>query len=80
MVEIDPVLIEVIYSILGIFGAVALGYFVNDIRYKKGKKILAELRKLVDHVDDSVYDDKISEEEFRQGWERLKGLFDAIVA
>jgi hypothetical protein len=80
MVEIDPVLVDVIYSILGIVGAVALGYIVNDMRYKKGKAILAEMRKLFDHVDDAVYDDKITEEEFRQGWEKLKGVYAALIS
>ncbi len=75
----DPVILDVIYAILGIIGGSIVGKIATDIRYKKGKKILGEIRKTIDHVDDAVYDDKITEEEFRGGWEHLKGLFDAIM-
>lgn len=71
-------MIDAIYAIAGIFGAIVLGYVVNDMRYQKAKKILKAIREMVDHVDEAVYDDKITEEEFRGAWEHLKGLIEAI--
>ncbi|MCK9593441.1 MAG: hypothetical protein M0Q91_15655 [Methanoregula sp.] len=72
----DPIelVTPIAVMVIGIVG----GYVVNDLRYKKGKKILAEMRKTIDAVDDAVYDDKITEEEFRGTWERLKGVYAAI--
>lgn len=72
---IDQVLIIVVPV-----ASLAIGYFVNDLRYKKGKKILGEIRKVMDCVDNAVYDDKVTEEEFRATWENLKGVYAAIMA
>jgi hypothetical protein len=76
---LDPVLEQLIYYVVTAVVGIVVGKFVTDLRYQKGKKILAQLRQLVDHVDDMVYDDKFTEEEFRGGWEHIKGLVDAIV-
>jgi hypothetical protein len=72
--------IEAVFSILGILSAVGFGYIVNDLRYVKGKKILKKFREMIDHVDDAVYDDNVTEDEFRVGWERLKAIYDALMS
>ena len=75
----DPLVEQLIYYVVTAVVGILVGKVVTDMRYAKGKKILNELRQFFDHVDDMVYDDKFTEEEFRGGWEHLKGLFDAIV-
>lgn len=75
MEQIDQILV-----IAGMLATLGLGYIANELRYKKGKKILNEIRKFVVIVDDAVYDDKISEEEFRAFWEQLKGMYAAVIA
>ncbi|MFA5692744.1 MAG: hypothetical protein WC907_03925 [Acholeplasmataceae bacterium] len=72
--------IEAIFAILGILSAVGFGYIVNDVRYAKGKKILKKIREMIDYVDDAVYDDHVTEEEFRVGWEKLKALYAALMS
>jgi hypothetical protein len=46
-----------------IFG-IAAGY----AKWGKFKNIFSAVRKFVDHIDDSIYDDKVTEDEFRKGW------------
>lgn len=40
-------------------------------RWQRAKNKLSEIRQLVDSVDDAVYDDKVTEEEFRTIYQRL---------
>ncbi|MCK9591852.1 MAG: hypothetical protein M0Q91_07580 [Methanoregula sp.] len=75
----DPVTEAALIGMVSIGSGIILGYVANDLRYKKGKKILAEMRKTIDTVDDAIYDDKITEEEFRGTWERLRGVYAAIM-
>ena len=76
----DTTQINTIFVILGVLGGVVGGYVFNDTRYVKGKKILASMRLLLDEVDNAVYDDKVTEEEFRGCWEKLKGVYGAIMS
>lgn len=75
----DEAVINMTFAILGILGSAIGGYLINDLRYKKGKKILGEVRKLFDAVDDAVYDDTVTEAEFRKVWENLKGIYAAVM-
>ena len=44
--------------------------------YLIAKKKIGEFRKLVDAVDDAVYDDKVTEEEFRKMYQSAKALIN----
>ncbi|MEM2697957.1 MAG: hypothetical protein QXF17_01410 [Ignisphaera sp.] len=61
------VLTAIISLLIAIGGTAASMYF-----YFKSK--LHAFRKFVDELDDALYDDKISEDEFRSLWERFKAL------
>lgn len=56
------------YIITGIFmiAAALLGF-----RWQLAKTKLSEIRKLIDAVDNALYDDNISEEEFREIFQKL---------
>jgi hypothetical protein len=41
------------------------------VRWQLAKNKLSEIRKLIDAVDDALRDDSISEEEFREIFQRL---------
>ena len=58
--------ISIIVSAAVTIAAVLLG-----IRWQLAKNKLSEIRKLIDAVDDSLYDDSVSEEEFRVIFQRL---------
>jgi hypothetical protein len=75
----DPVTETIIISGITLISGLVIGKIATDVRYKKGKKILTEMRKFFDAADDAVYDDKITEEEFREAWAGLKGVYEAIM-
>lgn len=56
------------YIIIGIFmiATALLGF-----RWQLAKNKLSEIRKLIDAVDNALYDDNISEEEFREIFQKL---------
>ena len=62
--ELDT--ISIIVSATVTIAAVLLG-----IRWQLAKNKLSEIRKLIDAVDDALYDDSVSEEEFREIFQRL---------
>lgn len=69
MESIDPQLISNIVTV-GIFVASVLA----GAQWQKGKNKLGQVRKLIDAVDDALYDDAVSEAEFRDIFERLNDL------
>lgn len=65
---------DIITYVIGIViaaGGVALAKYV----YFKRK--LHVIRELIDELDNALYDDKITEEEYRQLWQRFKALIEA---
>lgn len=58
-----------ILQLLAILGAEALGFFAL-FRLR-----LSQIRKVIDRLDDALYDDKVTEEEYRGIWEAVKALF-----
>ena len=58
--------ISIIVSAAVTIAAVLLG-----IRWQLAKNKLSEIRKLIDAVDDAIYDDSVNEEEFREIFQRL---------
>lgn len=61
--------LSIIVSAVITIAAVLLG-----IRWQLAKVRLSEIRKLIDAVDDALYDDSISEEEFREIFQRLRSV------
>ena len=58
--------ISIIVSAAVTIAAVLLG-----IRWQLAKNKLSEIRKLIDAVDDALYKDSVSEEEFSEIFQRL---------
>jgi len=48
--------------------------FLLGNRWQQAKTQLSEIRQLVDAVDDALYDDEVSEDEFRTIFQRLMDL------
>jgi hypothetical protein len=48
--------------------------FLLGNRWQQAKTQLSEIRQLVDTVDDALYDDEVSEDEFRVIFQRLMDL------
>lgn len=62
---------EIISAAIAIVGSVSFAV----IYWQRFKKKLGQLRKLVDTLDDALYDDKVSEGEYEAIWESVKDLF-----
>lgn len=75
----DPLLEAAIIAILSIVAGVFLGNYSADARYKKVKKIIGAFADQFDSVRDALYDDKVTEEEFRNMFEKARGIWQAII-
>jgi hypothetical protein len=75
MVEID---INTILTVAALLGTMVLGWVVGNGNYIKFKKGFDAFSLLITEVNSALYDDKVTEEEFRKVWERAKGFYDAI--
>ena len=53
---------------------VTVSAFLLGNRWQQAKNHLSEIRQLVDAVDDALYDDEVSEDEFRTIFQRLMDL------
>ena len=53
---------------------VTVSAFLLGNRWQQAKTQLSEIRQLVDAVDDALYDDEVSEDEFRAIFQRLMDL------
>ncbi|MEM2101324.1 MAG: hypothetical protein QXS98_05265 [Candidatus Nitrosocaldus sp.] len=52
-----------------------IGGVVGIYSYYTFKRRLHTVRQFIDTLDDALYDDRISEEEFRSLWSRFKAMF-----
>jgi hypothetical protein len=53
---------------------VTVSAFLLGNRWQQAKTQLSDIRQLVDAVDDALYDDEVSEDEFRTIFQRLMDL------
>lgn len=61
--------LETAYMIVA--AIVTIAAMLLGVRWQLGKKKLSQVRTLIDKVDDALYDDNISEEEFRDIFKAL---------
>jgi len=59
------------YDIILIILGVVVPIISALTAYKKFKSKLNQIRHLIDSVDDAIYDDEISEDEFRFVWSKF---------
>jgi hypothetical protein len=76
----DPTQITLLEIGASAIVSAGIGSIVTDFRYAKGKKIVKKIRIFIDGLDDMIYDDKVTEDEFRKQWEYGKGLVDAVMS
>ena len=69
MIEINPEVVAYTLTILFLITSTVAGTAWNIAKRK-----LRNIRLLLDDVDDAVYDDEVSEDEFRVIFNRLKTL------
>jgi hypothetical protein len=55
-----------------------IGGVVGIYSYYAFKRRLHVVRQFIDTLDDALYDDRISEDEFRSLWSRFKAMFSSI--
>ncbi len=63
---------EVITAILAIVGGIA----ASAAAYARFKAKLKQIREFIDTLDDALYDNEISEKEYRGVWESFKAIFE----
>lgn len=59
---------------IAVTAVVTVSAFLLGNRWQQAKNRLSEIRQLVDAVDDALYDDEVSEDEFRAIFQRLMDL------
>jgi len=59
---------------IAVTAVVTVPAFLLGNRWQQAKTQLSEIRQLVDAVDDALYDDEVSEDEFRTIFQRLMDL------
>jgi hypothetical protein len=64
-IETISIIITAIISILATF-------FTQYVLFKRK---LRAVREFIDKLDDALYDDRITEEEYRTLWEKFKAIF-----
>jgi uncharacterized membrane protein len=67
-------IISVISSILSLLPLVITSASTYSVCYILFKRKLKEVREAIDVLDDALQDDKISEEEFREIWNKFKAI------
>jgi hypothetical protein len=67
-------IISVISSILSWLPLVIASASTYSVCYILFKRKLKEVREAIDALDDALQDDKISEEEFREIWDKFKAI------
>jgi hypothetical protein len=70
--DVDIQTIHIAVTAVVMAAAVLLGN-----RWQHAKSRLTEIRQLVDTVDDALYDDRVSEEEFREIFQRLMHFIES---
>jgi hypothetical protein len=66
--------LEIIQPLLPLLATFLLGLIGSVAYWAKFKTRLHAVRNFVDAVDESIYDDKITEQEFRTTWEAGKKI------
>ena len=62
---------------IAITAVVTVSAFLLGNRWQQAKNRLSDIRLLVDTVDDALYDDEVSEDEFRAIFQRLTDLVES---
>lgn len=70
--------INTILTVLALLFTMMLGWVVGNQQYQKVKKALDAFTQMMKEVNDALYDDKVTEEEFRKIWEKAKGFYAAL--
>lgn len=70
--------INTILTILALLFTMILGWVVSNVQYQKFKKAFDAFSSLMNEVNTALYDDKVTEEEFRKVWEKAKGFYEAL--
>lgn len=70
--------IDTILTILSLLFTMLLGWIIGNAQYQKFKQTLDAFSMLITEVNTALYDDKVTEEEFRKIWERAKGFYEAM--
>ncbi|MEM3034774.1 MAG: hypothetical protein QXL23_03965 [Candidatus Nitrosocaldus sp.] len=71
---IGAISIDILLSALTYMLPMLAGGAVGIYSYHAFKKRLHTVRQFLDVLDDALYDDRISEEEFRTLWSRFKRM------
>ena len=72
--------ISTIVSILALVATMVIGWVIGTAPYQKFKKSFDAFSQLMNEVNVALYDDKVTEEEFRKVWEKAKGFYEALKA
>jgi len=75
MVTLD---VDTILTVLALLGTMVLGWITGNVQYQKMKERLQRFTELMDEINSAVYDDKVTEEEFRKIWEKAKGFYESL--
>ena len=67
-------LTDLVITIVTIVLPFVIGILSREPWYQKAKMKLSESRQLLDDIDDAVYDDKVTEAEFRKAWDSARRL------
>lgn len=70
--------LDTLMSIAALLITMVIGWAIGNAQYVKMKESLDKFSQLVNEVNAALYDDKITEEEFRRIWEKAKGFYEAI--
>ena len=63
---------EVITAIIAVVG----GITASAVAWAKFKTKFSEIRKFIDTLDDALYDNKVTENEYRELWESFKAVIE----
>lgn len=63
---------ELVTAIIAILGAIGASLVV----WNKFKSRLTQIRKLIDTLDDALYDNKVTEKEYQEIWESFKAIIE----
>jgi ABC-type glycerol-3-phosphate transport system permease component len=70
--------INTVLTILSLLFTMVLGWIIGTAPYQKFKKSFDAFSQLMNEVNMALYDDKVTEDEFRKVWEKAKGFYEAL--
>jgi hypothetical protein len=74
--EID---IGTILSIVVLLVGIGFGYIVGDNRYKKFKVLFDDFTHVMNHMNDAMKDDKVTEQEAQDIWDAVLKAYKDLV-